>query len=359
MQHQANVDSNRASFASDAASSPYAPFHPRIQLMLTPPRLQQPRRSGRVRLSPYKSLRISDETPRGPYPRLVSYPLPFIILPFQHKLAEDLSNSRAIHNLLTNVVHDLHVSPLSLFFNSHNLLFCLIAIKSKKLSTLLFLFTFWSRLPSSTPSQSTQRRSKAALNESVPHIVRSLSEDMDALKELGDQLPHVGQQLTDIAHVYDRGRLKVPFSFSSSLVSSLTHLTYYRPKTSQIPLNGSIHQSHPGYGPSYSLIVLLLVIVGKLSSYVPLPLIFPLPFHTLLHHCLIHQHPISTLSPFRSRSSFLTSHSIIRKCRHVLPSFWAIFLPFFSFPFIFLSTPIYLRYILSLQAAIYHSSGEQ
>jgi len=78
-------------------------------------------------------------------------------------LANDLSNSRAIDNLLREVVTGL---------------------------------------------QNTQRRSKTALSVTVPHIVHSLRKDSSILQGLDHDLPQVGLQVNDIRGVYDRGKEK-------------------------------------------------------------------------------------------------------------------------------------------------------
>ncbi|KIP08830.1 hypothetical protein PHLGIDRAFT_87704 [Phlebiopsis gigantea 11061_1 CR5-6] len=90
------------------------------------------------------------------------------------KLAEDLSNSRAIDNLLREVVQSLH---------------------------------------------QTQKRSSSALNHTIPYIDRTLQDDFMALEELGSELPEVGKQVQHIRHVYDRGRDK-----AQELVESLEWL---------------------------------------------------------------------------------------------------------------------------------------
>ncbi|KZT63908.1 hypothetical protein DAEQUDRAFT_699552 [Daedalea quercina L-15889] len=79
------------------------------------------------------------------------------------RLTVNMSNSRAISNLLQEVLSGLHQS---------------------------------------------QRRADVALNTTVPHIEQSLAEDLDALSYLDGHLPRVQQQVHDIRHVYDRGRDK-------------------------------------------------------------------------------------------------------------------------------------------------------
>ncbi|KAI0923955.1 hypothetical protein AcW1_006757 [Taiwanofungus camphoratus] len=79
------------------------------------------------------------------------------------KLAVDLSNSRAINNLLQEVLSGLHQN---------------------------------------------QRRADAALTSTVPHISQSLDEDLAILYELEEHLPQVGRQIRDIRQVYDHGRDK-------------------------------------------------------------------------------------------------------------------------------------------------------
>ncbi|OJT02882.1 hypothetical protein TRAPUB_6552 [Trametes pubescens] len=90
------------------------------------------------------------------------------------KLALDLSNSRAIENLLQEV------------FNSIN---------------------------------QTNDRARFASNNTVPHIEQTLDEDFAVLEELEEQLPEVGSQIRDIRKVYDRGRVK-----ACELMSSLEWL---------------------------------------------------------------------------------------------------------------------------------------
>ncbi|KAI0705196.1 hypothetical protein BC835DRAFT_1410076 [Cytidiella melzeri] len=88
--------------------------------------------------------------------------LPSLIF-VQSKLAEDLSNSRAIDTILREVVQGL---------------------------------------------QHTQRRSAAALSSTVPYVAHALQDDLAALQELGAQLPEIGRQVRHIREVYDRGRDK-------------------------------------------------------------------------------------------------------------------------------------------------------
>jgi len=92
----------------------------------------------------------------------------------ESKLAEDLSNSRAIDTILREVVQGL---------------------------------------------QHTQRRSTAALSSTVPYIARALQDDLAALQELGHQLPEIGGQVRHIRGVYDRGKDK-----AQDLVDSLEWL---------------------------------------------------------------------------------------------------------------------------------------
>ncbi|CCM01819.1 uncharacterized protein FIBRA_03887 [Fibroporia radiculosa] len=79
------------------------------------------------------------------------------------KLAVDMSNSRAIHNLLQEVLSEI---------------------------------------------QQNQRRADLALTTSVPHVEHSLDENLSMLEDLERTLPRVGQQVQDIRHVYDRGKAK-------------------------------------------------------------------------------------------------------------------------------------------------------
>ncbi|KAH9941511.1 hypothetical protein B0H21DRAFT_869640 [Amylocystis lapponica] len=81
----------------------------------------------------------------------------------QTQLTLDLSNSRAIENLLQEVLTGL---------------------------------------------QQTQGRADIALSSTVPHIAHTLDEDLIALHELDAHLPQVGRQLHDIRRVYDCGRDK-------------------------------------------------------------------------------------------------------------------------------------------------------
>ncbi|KAH8093295.1 hypothetical protein BXZ70DRAFT_1001674 [Cristinia sonorae] len=79
------------------------------------------------------------------------------------KLAEDLSNSRAIDTHLRDLMEGL---------------------------------------------KHTQQRSQSALASTVPQIMHSLRHDLTALDTLGERLPEVGRQITDIRNVYDSGRGK-------------------------------------------------------------------------------------------------------------------------------------------------------
>ncbi|RDX48217.1 hypothetical protein K466DRAFT_532661 [Polyporus arcularius HHB13444] len=79
------------------------------------------------------------------------------------KLALDLSNSRAIENLLHEVF---------------------------------------------TGIQQTRDRTEFSLKNTVPHVRDTLDEDLTVLIELEEQLPEVGSQIRDIRKVYDRGREK-------------------------------------------------------------------------------------------------------------------------------------------------------
>ncbi|KAL6298983.1 hypothetical protein BKA93DRAFT_743171 [Sparassis latifolia] len=56
--------------------------------------------------------------------------------------------------------------------------------------------------------QQTQRRADIALSSTVPHISHSLDEDLMALHELDSQLPVILQQVRHIKRVYDHGRAK-------------------------------------------------------------------------------------------------------------------------------------------------------
>ncbi|KAI0731315.1 hypothetical protein C8Q76DRAFT_613968 [Earliella scabrosa] len=79
------------------------------------------------------------------------------------KLSLDLSNSRAIENLLHEVF---------------------------------------------TGIQQTRDRTDFSLAHTVPHINDTLEEDLAVLVELEEQLPEIGSQIRDIRKVYDRGRDK-------------------------------------------------------------------------------------------------------------------------------------------------------
>ncbi|EJF64124.1 hypothetical protein DICSQDRAFT_81142 [Dichomitus squalens LYAD-421 SS1] len=81
----------------------------------------------------------------------------------ESKLSLDLSNSRAIENLLQEVFTGL---------------------------------------------EHTRGRADFSLTHTVPHIADSLEEDLAVLVELEEQLPEVGHQIRDIRKVYDRGRDK-------------------------------------------------------------------------------------------------------------------------------------------------------
>ncbi|KAI0725393.1 hypothetical protein C8Q72DRAFT_606528 [Fomitopsis betulina] len=56
--------------------------------------------------------------------------------------------------------------------------------------------------------QQSQRRADIAIGTTVPYIEHSLAGDLDALSYLDEHLPQVQQQVHDIRHVYDRGRAK-------------------------------------------------------------------------------------------------------------------------------------------------------
>jgi len=92
------------------------------------------------------------------------------------KLTVDMSNSRAIHNLLQEVLSGI---------------------------------------------QQNQRRADHALDSTVPHIEHSLDEDLAALQELEEHLPQVGQQVLDIKHVYDRGRDKASSNPASNSLAEV------------------------------------------------------------------------------------------------------------------------------------------
>ncbi|KAI0629139.1 hypothetical protein C8Q77DRAFT_307988 [Trametes polyzona] len=92
----------------------------------------------------------------------------------ENKLALDLSNSHAIENLLQEVFTSIH---------------------------------------------QTGERARFAINNTVPHVDRTLQEDLVLLHELEEQLPEVGAQIRDIRQVYDRGRDK-----ARDLMSSLEWL---------------------------------------------------------------------------------------------------------------------------------------
>ncbi|KAI0794037.1 hypothetical protein C8Q74DRAFT_554014 [Fomes fomentarius] len=81
----------------------------------------------------------------------------------ESKLALDLSNSRAIENLLHEAFSGI---------------------------------------------QQTRERTSFSLTHTVPHVQETLEEDLAALVELQEQLPEVGSQIRDIRKVYDRGRDK-------------------------------------------------------------------------------------------------------------------------------------------------------
>lgn len=104
--------------------------------------------------------------------RALSYEMQ--IKDLEGKLAEDLSNSRAIDNLLREVVQGL---------------------------------------------QQTQRRSSNALTNTVPYIDRTLQDNLETLHDLGTALPEIGRQVQHIRQVYDHGRDK-----AHELVDSLEWL---------------------------------------------------------------------------------------------------------------------------------------
>ncbi|KZT09930.1 uncharacterized protein LAESUDRAFT_810261 [Laetiporus sulphureus 93-53] len=92
----------------------------------------------------------------------------------QSRLTVDMSNSRAIHNLLQEVLAGL---------------------------------------------QQNQRRTDLALTTTVPHIENSLDDDLATLQELEEHLPHVGQQVVHIRRVYNHGRDKVRLRVHAESVS--------------------------------------------------------------------------------------------------------------------------------------------
>ncbi|KAH9852024.1 hypothetical protein C2E23DRAFT_731724 [Lenzites betulinus] len=92
----------------------------------------------------------------------------------ESKLALDLSNSRAIENLLQEVF--------------------------------------------SSVQHTSDRAQFAALN-TVPHVEHTLDEDLAVLEELEEQLPEIGAQICDIRKVYDGGRAR-----ALDLMSSLEWL---------------------------------------------------------------------------------------------------------------------------------------
>lgn len=51
-------------------------------------------------------------------------------------------------------------------------------------------------------------RADIALRSTIPQITRSLQQDLSALEELEEHLPEVGRQVRDIRNVYDSGRNK-------------------------------------------------------------------------------------------------------------------------------------------------------
>ncbi|KAI1793542.1 hypothetical protein LXA43DRAFT_220516 [Ganoderma leucocontextum] len=99
------------------------------------------------------------------------------------KLALDLSNSRAIENLLQEAFTGIEVIPPS--------------FSSTPRGSLTLVF-----------SQHTRDRTLFSLSHTVPHTADSLEEDLAVLVELEEQLPEVDHQLRGIRKVYDRGRDK-------------------------------------------------------------------------------------------------------------------------------------------------------
>ncbi|KAH9479368.1 hypothetical protein JR316_0007958 [Psilocybe cubensis] len=92
----------------------------------------------------------------------------------ESRLIEDLSNFRAVDNLINEVYTDL---------------------------------------------QRTQLRAQTSLTQQVPQIKKELENAMDTLTDLGETLPIIDAEVSDIREVYDSGRVK-----AQTLVADLTWL---------------------------------------------------------------------------------------------------------------------------------------
>jgi hypothetical protein len=101
----------------------------------------------------------------------------------QVKLAENLSNFRAVDSLLQETFTSLHVSYafLTFFWGSNK----------------CYLF------------QRNTRRAGHALNTNIPHINKELDETKLELTALAEKLPIIRTEVSDIRLVYDSGRRKV------------------------------------------------------------------------------------------------------------------------------------------------------
>lgn len=69
--------------------------------------------------------------------------------------------------------------------------------------------------------QRNARRADRALNSHVPHINSELEKTAKELTELGETLPTIRREVSDIKLVYDSGRKKVPSIPTSFLRTSL------------------------------------------------------------------------------------------------------------------------------------------
>ena len=146
----------------------------------------------------------------------------------QGKLTLDLSNSRAIENLLEEVFSGLQVRFLAP-----------LVVPAPYLG-----------------AQLTQRRADKALKSTVPHTAHALDEDLAALHALHEHLPLVRDHVRDIRKVYDRGRDKVcifPRRHCQVLMCVLNCDTSPRPTSSLPRSSGSTLPSPSASVPSSSL----------------------------------------------------------------------------------------------------------
>lgn len=116
----------------------------------------------------------------------------------QGKMTLDLSNARAIDNLLTEVFTGLRVQYLS----------------SRR-------HACFSHVSLSFHLKQGKERADVALKSTIPQITQSLDQDLCALDDLEQHLPEVGRQVRDIKNVYDSGRNKVCWSLGVTWLLSL------------------------------------------------------------------------------------------------------------------------------------------